>query len=164
MCFNTLHKKMKFPTEDFFSKCDQIRRKLRVCSCLIKNSLMENFIFCAVIIYYSETIRKGQYSTCSEKTVTEQKLQLSITDILQIWSHLLKKPLMKNFIFLCSVWRIRFQSVLFHILLLYSLLVMKCLVFLKIYYGEHKQIQAGTKYKFKNCCFENSMHIIKDSG
>ena len=45
MCFNTLHKKMKFPTEDFFSKCDQIRRKLRVCSCLIKNSLMENFIF-----------------------------------------------------------------------------------------------------------------------
>ena len=130
MCFNTLHKKMKFPTEDFFSKCDQIRRKLRVCSCLIKNSLMENFIFCAVIIYYSETIRKGQYSTCSEKTVTEQKLQLSITDILQIWSHLLKKPLMKNFIFLCSVWRIRFQSVLFHILLLYSLLVMKCLVFL----------------------------------
>ena len=40
--------KMKFPTEDFFSKCDQIRRKLRIWSHLLKKSLMENF-FCAAI-------------------------------------------------------------------------------------------------------------------
>ena len=33
---------------DFFSKCDQIRTKLRVWSRLLKKSLMENFIFCAV--------------------------------------------------------------------------------------------------------------------
>ena len=32
---------MKFSTKDLFSKCEQIRRKL-------KKSLMENFIFCAV--------------------------------------------------------------------------------------------------------------------
>ena len=33
--------KMKFSIKDFFSKCDQIRRKM-------KKFLMENFVFCAV--------------------------------------------------------------------------------------------------------------------
>ena len=41
-------KKMKFSIKDFFSKCDQIRRKLRIWSHLLKKSLMENFIFCVV--------------------------------------------------------------------------------------------------------------------
>ena len=40
--------KMKFSITDFFSKCDQIRRKLRICSHLLKKSVMENFILCAV--------------------------------------------------------------------------------------------------------------------
>ena len=40
--------KMTFSIKDFFSKCDQIHRKLRICSHLLKKSLMENFIFCAV--------------------------------------------------------------------------------------------------------------------
>ena len=44
----TLHKKMKFPILDFFSKCDQICRKLYVWSHLPRKSLMENFISCAV--------------------------------------------------------------------------------------------------------------------
>ena len=39
---------MKFPVKNFFSKCDQIRRKLRIWSHLLKKSLMENFIFCSV--------------------------------------------------------------------------------------------------------------------
>ena len=43
-----LHKKMKFFIKDFFSKCDQIRSFLRIWSHLLKKSLMENFIFCAV--------------------------------------------------------------------------------------------------------------------
>ena len=34
--------------KDFFNKCDQIRRKLRIWSHLLKKSLMKNFIFCAV--------------------------------------------------------------------------------------------------------------------
>ena len=38
---------MKFSIKDFFSKCDQIRRKLRIWSHLLKKSLMENFTFCA---------------------------------------------------------------------------------------------------------------------
>ena len=41
--------KMKFSIKDFFSKCDQIRRKLRIWSHLLKKSLTENFISCAVI-------------------------------------------------------------------------------------------------------------------
>ena len=34
--------------KNFFSKCDQIHRKLRIWSKLLKKCLMENFIFCAV--------------------------------------------------------------------------------------------------------------------
>ena len=46
---NQIHaQKMKFSIKGFFSKCDQIRRKLRI---LLKKSLMENFTFCAVNIY-----------------------------------------------------------------------------------------------------------------
>ena len=36
---------MKFSINDFFSKCDQIRRKLWIWSHLLKKSLMENFHF-----------------------------------------------------------------------------------------------------------------------
>ena len=43
---------MKFSIKDSFSKCDQIRRKLRMWSHLLKKSLMENFIFCAVNVAY----------------------------------------------------------------------------------------------------------------
>ena len=39
---------MKFAIKYFFSKCDQTRRKLRIWSHLLKKSLLENFIFCAV--------------------------------------------------------------------------------------------------------------------
>ena len=41
-------RKMKFSIKNFFSKCDQIHRKLRIWSHLLEKSLMENFIFCAV--------------------------------------------------------------------------------------------------------------------
>ena len=40
---------MKFSIKDLFSKCDQIRSFLWIWSDLLKKSLMENFIFCAVI-------------------------------------------------------------------------------------------------------------------
>ena len=42
-------KKMKFSIKEFFSKCDQICSFLRILSHLLKNSSMENFIFCAVL-------------------------------------------------------------------------------------------------------------------
>ena len=40
--------KMKFSIKDFSSKCDQIRSFLRIWSHLLKKSLIENFIFCAL--------------------------------------------------------------------------------------------------------------------
>ena len=40
--------KMKFSIKNFFSKSDQIRSFLWIWSHLLKKSLMENFIFCAV--------------------------------------------------------------------------------------------------------------------
>ena len=46
----SMHKKMKSSIKDFFSKCDQILRKLWIWSHLLKKSLMENFIFlCSVL-------------------------------------------------------------------------------------------------------------------
>ena len=44
----TAHK-IKFSIEDFFSKCDQIRRKLQIWSHFLKKLLIENFTFYAII-------------------------------------------------------------------------------------------------------------------
>ena len=44
---HTTQKRM-FSVKDFFSKCDQIRSFQRICSHVLKKSLMENFNFCAV--------------------------------------------------------------------------------------------------------------------
>ena len=38
---------MKFSSKNFFSKCNQIPRKLRISSYLLKKFLMETFIFSA---------------------------------------------------------------------------------------------------------------------
>ena len=40
-----LYKKIKFSIKDFFSRCDQIRWKLRIWSHLLQQSLMEKFHF-----------------------------------------------------------------------------------------------------------------------
>ena len=42
--------KRKFSIKDFLSIYDQIRRNLRIWSHLLKKSLMEKFIFCAVLV------------------------------------------------------------------------------------------------------------------
>ena len=64
---------MKFSIKDFFSKYDQIRRKLRIWSHLLKKSEIENFIFCTVyfdthseehnVVYYNgkfDYIKRGE--------------------------------------------------------------------------------------------------------
>ena len=43
--------KMKFSIQNIFSKCDQIRKKLRIWSHLRKKSLIENLVFCAVLFF-----------------------------------------------------------------------------------------------------------------
>ena len=48
----TAHKKMKFSITDFFSKFDQTCRKLRICSHLLRKSVMENFSFCVLCRWY----------------------------------------------------------------------------------------------------------------
>ena len=54
--------KMKFSIKDFFSQRDQIRRKQRIWSHLLKKSLLENFIFGAVIfnIFYLTLLHFGR--------------------------------------------------------------------------------------------------------
>ena len=67
--------KMEFSIKDFSSKCDQIRRKLRIWSNLLKKSLMENFIFCAVslrsltfrLVLYSIKLQAEDPQLCSKK-------------------------------------------------------------------------------------------------
>ena len=44
---------MKFSIKDFCSKCNQIRRKLRIWLHLLKKPLLENLIFCAVNFNFS---------------------------------------------------------------------------------------------------------------
>ena len=41
---------MNFSIKNFFSKCDQIRRKLQIWSHLLKKSLMENVNFCSLFL------------------------------------------------------------------------------------------------------------------
>ena len=55
----------KFAIKDFFSKCNQICSFMRIWPHLLRKFLMENFIFCAVIVakfsFFLFTIKK-QYS------------------------------------------------------------------------------------------------------
>ena len=50
--FANIHtpQKMKSSIQDIFSECDQIRKKLWVWSDLLKESLIENFVICAVSV------------------------------------------------------------------------------------------------------------------
>ena len=53
--------------KDFFSKCDQIRRKVQIWSHLLKKSLIENFIFCAVLkLYFLELKEKNYFNIFAE--------------------------------------------------------------------------------------------------
>ena len=55
LIFNTAQK-MKFSIKDFFSKCDQIRRFLRIWSHLLEKSLIESFIFYVVKCQHNASI------------------------------------------------------------------------------------------------------------
>ena len=64
--------KMKFSIKDPFSKCDQIRRKLLIWSHLLKNSLMEIFIFlccgCQGFPFIVKLIQTIETNSCSSKS------------------------------------------------------------------------------------------------
>ena len=61
---------MKFSIENFLNICDQIRRKLRIWSHLVKKSLRENFIFwCSAFPHISKPLfccKKGKKLTSKQ--------------------------------------------------------------------------------------------------
>ena len=71
-CYNS--QKMKFSIKNLLSKYDQIRSSLQICSHLLKKSLMEKFIFCAVLLLVHEnsptsitTVRGGSGTAATSK-------------------------------------------------------------------------------------------------
>ena len=56
---------MKFSIKDFFSKYKQIRSFLRIWPHLLKKSLMENFIFCAVFRF--KLTSENEHTECMER-------------------------------------------------------------------------------------------------
>ena len=72
--------KMKFSITVFFSKCDQIHNFLWIWSHLLKKFLIENFIFCAMIVlHFSQccSIFKGLCFEISTKLYFNYILQFS---------------------------------------------------------------------------------------
>ena len=80
-CYNA--QKMKFSIKDFFSKCDQICRKLRIWSHLLKKFWMENFIFCAVLL-----MRLLSYSFI-EHCIKDARIRVFTDPYSPVFSHIL---------------------------------------------------------------------------
>ena len=84
--------KIKFSIKDFFSKCDQIHRKLRIWSHLLKKSLTENCIFCAMYMYFFSFRYMFDADTllvckqCWEEIVRSFSVKKVFLKILQIWT------------------------------------------------------------------------------
>ena len=88
--FKHCTKKMKFSIKDIFSKCDQVPRKLRIWSYLLKKSLMENLFFCAVKIILTIVSLTGKHA-----------------ELINIWCWIIFKLTSVNYF-----WQDRFQEVL----------------------------------------------------
>ena len=79
--------KMKFSTKDFFRKCDQILSLLRVWSHLLKKSLMENFIFCAVDHAQSLMIKLAMFWFDADVSFLKSKGKSNsyISQLFELW-------------------------------------------------------------------------------
>ena len=69
--------KMKFSIKDFFSKCDQIPRKLGIWSHLPKKPLMENFILCAVMRVWNAKVWNTYKALHESQTLVTKLFQKS---------------------------------------------------------------------------------------
>ena len=87
----TTAQKMRFSIMDFFSKCDQISRKLWIWSHLLKKSLMENFIFCAVNIW--RVLRLLEESNCSHYFFKISFFFSELVPVIFAWRVLVMQPL-----------------------------------------------------------------------
>ena len=74
--------KMKFSIKNFLSKCYQICSFLRIWSHLLKESLMENFIFCAVKLLW--LWQSFEYAWSKFHRVLNMSLVLTMPE-LEIW-------------------------------------------------------------------------------
>ena len=76
--------KIKFSIKDFFSKCDQIRSFLQIWSHLLKKSLMEIVIFCAV---WGEFILGRSFITIFRRNILGNvgDLQLCAGQTSEVW-------------------------------------------------------------------------------
>ena len=109
-------RKMKFSIKEFFSKCDQIRRMLRIWSHLLKNSLMENLIFCAVRAnnsFFKSIIVESIYfnkiililiNRAYEK-LTKSYIEVVSREFLEHWDCLNHFPEKNSFLFDLQNWR-----------------------------------------------------------
>ena len=70
--------KMKFFIKDFFSKCDQICRKLRIWSHLLKKSLMENLI---LVQCFSGLIKHKAYNIIKSELNYNRDLTPEVFDL-----------------------------------------------------------------------------------
>ena len=71
---------MKCSIEDFFNKCDQIYRTLRIWSHLMKKSLMENFVSSAVHFDVKSIITVNKNANKYKVILlTETKMHLTLT-------------------------------------------------------------------------------------
>ena len=76
--------KMRFAIKDFFSKCDKIRRKLRIWSHLLNKSLMEILIFCALWKRSQRSLRSLFKSLLYWKDRSQKR---TFTDIFHRYQH-----------------------------------------------------------------------------
>ena len=79
-CFSLDCTKMKLSIKDFFSKYEQIGIFLRIWSHLLKKSLMENFIFCAVL----EPENSNSCDSPLPIKIRKKELAISVKNVEQI--------------------------------------------------------------------------------
>ena len=84
--------KMRFSIKDFFSKWDQIHRKLRICSHLLKKSLVENlFVQCGCSTPHGVFLRLLVIALCINPYYFSVYLYQCLILLLQnTWKHLNK--------------------------------------------------------------------------
>ena len=97
-------RKMKFSIKDFFGKCYQIRSFLRIWSYLLKKSLMENFIFCAVVV---RSIISSVNEVITAIVINVQTKQWSITRNWSIFVFIPYLLLVKNITKLQQILKIK---------------------------------------------------------
>ena len=100
-CLTTNAQQMKFSIKNFFGKCVQNRRKLRIWPPLLKKSLIKNFIFCAVYLNFesSTQIRKSDSRSICNKNSSWKILE-----------ELIRKNFFAKFVIIFKIYPLSFRK------------------------------------------------------